>query len=129
MTAESQRRAAALLEVLGVCLAGPVAMVALRRLLGVSLPNPLTNLTAHATNAQLVTASRQLFTLLAIQNAGYFLLAAPINWWYRRRARAAYGLTRAGHSWKTLLLAGIAAAALAEWPVVGVTLANSIHPN
>ena len=129
MTAESQRRAAALLEVLGVCLAGPVAMVGLRRLLGVSLPNPLSNLTAHATNAQLVTASRQLLTLLAVQNAGYFLLAVPLNWWYRRRGRAAYGLTTAGHTWKVLLLAGIAAAALAEWPVVGVTLANSIHPN
>jgi len=84
MTGQSQRRAAALLEVLGVYLAGPLAMFGVRRLLGLSLPNPLNNLTAHATNAELVTASRQMFVLLMFQYASYFMLAAPLNWWYRR---------------------------------------------
>lgn len=87
------------MEVLGIYFAGPVAMVAIRRLFGVSLPNPLANLTVHASNAELLTASRQLFLLLIVQNAGYFLFAVPLNWWYRRRGRAAYGITKAGHSW------------------------------
>jgi hypothetical protein len=31
----------------------------------------------------------------------------PINWWYRRQGRTAYGLTRAGRPWITLILAGV----------------------
>jgi membrane protease YdiL (CAAX protease family) len=126
---KSQRRAAALLEVLGIYLAGPVMMIGLRRVLGVSLTNPLNHLTAHATGAELVIASRQLFALLLFQNSGYFLLAAPLNWWYRRRRPSDYGLTKAGHTWKVLILAGLAAAAFWEWPVVSVALANSFHPS
>ena len=128
MVGKSQRRAAACLEVLGIYLAGPVMMFGLRRMLGVQLTNPLNQLTAHATEAELVTASRQLFTLLLFQNSGYFLLAAPLNWWYRRRGPADYGLTKAGHPWKVLILAGVATAAFWEWPVVSIAVANSIHP-
>jgi len=128
MSAKSQRRAAALLEVLGVYFVGPVIMILLRRLFGWSLPNPLTGLTAHASNASLLTASRQLFALLVVQNAGYFLLAIPLNWWYRRRRLSDFGLTRAGHTWTLLLLAGLAAAAFWEWPVMSVSLVNSLHP-
>jgi hypothetical protein len=129
MVGRSQRRAAALLEVLGIYLAGPVMMIGIRRLLGVSLTNPLNHLSAHATDSELVTASRQLLALLLFQNSGYFLLAAPLNWWYRRRRPADCGLTKAGQTWKMLLLAGLAAAAFWEWPVVSLTLANSIHPS
>jgi len=57
-----------------------------------------------------------MLVLLIFQYAGYFLLIIPISWWRRRRGLAAYGLTRAGHSWKMLLLAGLGAAAFAEWP-------------
>ncbi len=128
MTGKSQRRAAALLEVLGVYLVGPVTVIGLKRLLGFSLPNPLSSLTEHSSDAYLITASRQLFALLVVQNAGYFLLAVPLNWWYRRRRLADFGLTKAGRPWTMLLLAGLAAAAFWEWPVVSVTLANSIHP-
>lgn len=127
MAGKSQR-AAALLEVLGIYLAGPVMMMGLRRVLGISLTNPLGHLTAHATGAELVTASHRLLTLLLFQNAGYFLLAGPLNWWYRRRRPADYGFTRAGHTWKLLLVAGLATAAFFEWPVVGISVVNSIHP-
>ncbi len=129
MADHSRRRAAAVLEVLGVYLTGPVLMLGLRRLFGVNLTNPLNTLTAAASNADLVTASRQLFLLLLVSNSGYYLLAVPLNWWYRRRGWADYGLTRAGHNWKLLLVAGLAAAAFFEWPVVSLTLADSIHPN
>jgi membrane protease YdiL (CAAX protease family) len=86
-------------------------------------------LSAHATNAELITASRQIFILLIFQYAGYFLLIVPLNWWYRRRGAAAYGLTRAGRSWKMLLLAGLAAAALSTWPALGLSLLNSLNPS
>jgi len=129
MNGTSQRRAAALLEVLGVYLCGPVLMLELRRLLGVSLTNPLNNLTAQATGADLMTASRQLLTLLLISNAGYYVLAVPLNWWYRRRKPADFGLTRAGRPWMFLLLAGIGSAAVWEWPILTLNLANALHPN
>jgi hypothetical protein len=35
------------------------------------------------------------------------VLIVPINWWYRRQGRTAYGLTRAGRPWITLILAGV----------------------
>jgi hypothetical protein len=54
MNGISWRRAAALLEVRGVYLAGPLAMFTLRRSLGVQITNPLNNLTVHATKGELV---------------------------------------------------------------------------
>jgi len=122
------RRIAALLEVLGVSLAGPMLMWLVRRLAGISVTNPLTSLSAHVTDAALITASRQIFVLLIFQYAGYFLLIVPIDWWHRRRGAAAYGFTRAGRSWKMLLLAGLAAA-LSAWPALGLSLLNSLHPS
>jgi hypothetical protein len=93
MNGQTRRRGAALFEVLGVSLTGPLLMRGLRQLLGVSVTNPLNNLTAQITNVELITASRQMFVLLMFQYAGYFVLVIPINWWYRRRGPAAYGLT------------------------------------
>lgn len=123
-----ERRVAAILEVLGVYLAGQLVTGLLIRLLGGSPPNPLDNLTVHITNAELISATRQMFVLLMLQYAGYFLLIIPINWWYRRRGAAAYGLTRAGRSWTMLLLAGLATLALTEAPGLIVTSLNAIHP-
>jgi hypothetical protein len=101
-------RTAALLEVLGIYLAGQLATMVLLRVLHIELVNPLETFTADITNSQLLTATRQLFVVLAMQYAGLFLLIIPINWWYRRCGPAAYGLTKAGWSWTTLLAAGVA---------------------
>jgi membrane protease YdiL (CAAX protease family) len=128
MSSQSQRRTTALLEVLGIYLAGPVLMMGIRSLLGLKLTNPLDHLSAHATGSDLVTASGQLLALLLVQNAGYYLLAGPLNWWYRGRRPRDFGLTKAGHPWTMLILAGLAAAAFFEWPVVGISFANSFHP-
>lgn len=124
-----QKRAAALLEVLGVYLCGPVLMLELRQLLGVTLVNPLNNLTAEASGSDLVTASRQLLALLLVSNAGYYILAVPLNWWYRRRKPADYGLTKSGRTWTFLIFAGIAAAAVFEWPILTLNLVNTLHPS
>jgi membrane protease YdiL (CAAX protease family) len=127
MTSQTRRRAAAVLEVLGVSLAGPLLIWGLRRLMGVSVTNPLDSLSVHTTDAELITASRHMFVLLMFQYAGYFLLIFPINWWYRRRGPSSYGLTRAGRSWTALLLAGLGTAALSAWPAVSIELMNVIH--
>lgn len=128
MNSQAETRTAALLEVLGVYIAGGLVTGQLIRLLGGAPPNPLNTLTVHVTNAELITATRQMFVLLMLQYAGYFLLIIPINWWHRRRGTRAYGLTRAGHSFAMLFLAGIATLALTELPGLVVTLANAIHP-
>ena len=127
MKAQSLRRAAALLEVLGVYLAGGIVTSQLSRLSGIQFGSPLGAFTSDITNAELITASRQILVILLMQYAGWFLLVFPIDWWRRRRGPAAYGLTRAGHSWTALLVAGLATAALAEWPVLSVSVADSIY--
>jgi membrane protease YdiL (CAAX protease family) len=126
-TATCRRRTAALLEVLGVFLAGPLLLMGGAQLLGVELVNPLVGLSADITDAELLVASRQLLVLLVLYYASLFVLVVPINWWHRRRGAAAYGLTRAGHGWRTLLLAGVATAGLAMWPLFGVQLADALY--
>ena len=127
MTQLARRRVAALFEVLGIYLAGGIVTGQLIRLLGVSPANPLATFTVGITDTELIAATRQIFVLLVLQYAGWFLLIIPINWWYRRRGPAAYGLTRAGRSWTALLLAGIATAALSQWPSLLVEIVNGIH--
>ena len=124
----ARRRVAALFEVLGIYLAGGIVTGQLIRLLGVSPANPLATFTVGITDTELIAATRQIFVLLVLQYAGWFLLIIPINWWYRRRGPAAYGLTRAGRSWTALLLAGIATAALSQWPSLLVEIATASIP-
>ncbi len=120
-------RMAAILEVLGVYLAGGLVVALLIRLLGLPITNPLASFTVGITDAELLTASRRLLVLLLLQYVGWFVLIIPLNWWHRRRGPAAYGFTRAGRSWTALLLAGLATAGLVEWPVMSVNLANSFY--
>lgn len=132
MSDKSRQRAAALLEVLGVYLTGQLlanflALPLVR--LGVSTADPFETLNAHSTGTELITGAWLMFLRLMLINSGYFLLIIPINWWRRRQGPAAYGLTKAGHSWTTLLLAGLGTAALSTWPVMSVSLANLIHPS
>ena len=124
----TRQRTAALLEVFGVYLAGQLVTSQLIRLLAIRPVNPLNGFTASVTNVALVSAAWQLFVLLALQYAGWFLLIIPINYWHRHRGPAAYGLTRAGHTWTALILAGVATAAVCLWPTLLVDLVNALHP-
>jgi hypothetical protein len=132
MSVQIRRRTAALLEVFGVYLTGAFLSDQVAQLLvrwGVISPqNPLKLLTVHTTNGELLVASRQLLLILILTYGSYFALIIPINWWYRQRGRVAYGLTRAGRSWKALILAALATAALTQWPVLIHTLVDAVHP-
>jgi membrane protease YdiL (CAAX protease family) len=132
MSIQTLRRIAALLEVLGVYLTGPFLQDKIVQLLAhwrlISTANPFDMLTAHTTNDELLVASRQLFLALMLIYGSYFVLIIPINWWYRRRGRTAYGLTRAGRPWKTLIVAAVATAVLTQWPVLIHTLVDALHP-
>ena len=123
------RRYAALFEVLGVFLAGGLVMSQLIRVSGIPVKNSLTELTTRTTGTELITAARELLVLLIFQYAGYFLLIVPIGWWYRRRGPSAYGLTKAGRTWTSLIVLGLATAALSEWVVLGIGVLNSLHPS
>jgi membrane protease YdiL (CAAX protease family) len=129
MNGQAVRRAAALLEVLGVTATGPLLMWGLRQLLGVSIVNPLAGLRADTSDAELLLASGQMLELLMFQYCGYFVLAVPLNWWYRRQGFSAFGLTLAGRHWRSLALAALAAAALSAGPTLMVSFVNSLHPS
>jgi membrane protease YdiL (CAAX protease family) len=125
-----RRRTTAVLEVLGIYLAGQLVTAQLIRFLGVAGVNPLSHFTADVTDAELIDTTRQLVVLLTLQYCGYFLLIIPINWWHRRRGPAAYGLTRGGRSWTMLILAGVAtasAAALFALPASSLLLADAVY--
>ncbi len=129
---QTRRRTAALLEVLGVYLAGAFLNDKIVQLLVhwhlISSTNPFDLLTTHTTDAELLVASRQLFLALLLIYISYFVLIIPINWWHRQRGPAAYGLTRAGRPWKVLILAALACSALTQWPVLVHTLVDAVHP-
>lgn len=126
------RRLAALLEVLGVYIGGAllndwlVAMLTGHHIL--SSQSPFALLTLHATNADLLLASRQLFLALVFIYFSFFVIIVPLDWLRGRRGAATYGLTRAGLSPKALVVAGVVTAALAEWPVLIHTLVDAVHP-
>ncbi len=121
------RRVAAVLEVLGIYLAGGLVTDWIIAALKLQPSNPLPGFRVDISDAALLTASWQLGLLLLLQYAGWFLLIIPINAWHRRRGPAAYGLTRAGASWSALTLAGLGTVALAYWPALGVSFANKFY--
>lgn len=61
MNGQAQRRMAAVLEVLGIYLASDLVTAQLIRLSGVSVTNPLENLSINITGTELIMASRQMF--------------------------------------------------------------------
>ncbi|AXC09726.1 hypothetical protein ACPOL_0345 [Acidisarcina polymorpha] len=126
------KRTAALLEVLSIYLAAGALedkIISLMVHWQFAVPaSPLDLLTAHATDADLLLATRRLLLIWLLQYGSYFLLIIPLNWWYRRRGPAAYGLTRAGNTWGWLLSAGVTAACLSECPVLIHSLVDTVHP-
>jgi hypothetical protein len=89
---KTKRRAAALLEVMGVYLAGAllndriVALVVAHHL--VSPENPFALLTVHASNEDLLVASRQLALAFFFIYFSFFVLIVPLDRWRGRRGPA-----------------------------------------
>ena len=130
--ARATRRAAALLEVLGVYLGGALlndwlVEVLTRRHL-ISSQNPFALLTLRSTNSDLLLASRQLAPALFFIYLSFFLIIGPLDWLRGRRALAVCGLTRAGLSTKALITAGVVTAAISQWPVLIHSLVDAVHP-
>ncbi len=127
---QTQRRIVALFEVFGVYLTGPLIVQLLVRVFGLHLVNPLEKFTVGITDVELITATHQMVTLLMLQYIGYFLLIIPIDWWHRRRGPMVYGLTKAGWSWPTLIVAGfatVAATTLLLSPASTLLMVDSIY--
>jgi membrane protease YdiL (CAAX protease family) len=128
----SIRTLAAVLEVFGIYLvAGALEDKIIELLVHwrlAALASPFELLTAHTTDANLLLASRRLLLIWILQYGSYFLLIIPLNWWRRRRGRNAYGLTRSGHTWGWLVLAGLIAASFSECPVLIHSLVDAVHP-
>jgi membrane protease YdiL (CAAX protease family) len=118
------RRTAALLEVLGVAAAGPLLGWWARKTTGLSIHDPLSTLRADTSGHDLLVGAWWMFVILLFQYAGYFLLAGPLDWWFRRKGPADYGLTRAGIPWPRLGQIAVATAALCAWPLLAFTMAN-----
>jgi membrane protease YdiL (CAAX protease family) len=126
------KRIAALFEVLGIYLAAGLLEDKLIALIShwhlAKIANPFALLTPTTTNADLLLTTRELLLIWALQYGSYFLLIIPLNWWYRRRGPTAYGLTRAGRSWRWLFIAGLCTAFLSACPVLVHTLVDAVHP-
>jgi membrane protease YdiL (CAAX protease family) len=123
----SRRRTAALLEVLGVYLAGSLVTRLFSHALDLHVPNPLATFRVDIGDDELVAASGRYLVLLLLQYAGWFVLLVALDWWRGRRGAAVYGLTKAGRSWTALLVAGGATAALAAWPVFGIAVLDNLY--
>ncbi len=119
---------AAVLEVLGVDVAGQLVMFALATVVGIELRNPLAGLTAQISSPDLLAATRDLGVLLLLQYAGWLLLIVPIGWWHRRRSPAEYGLTKAGAPVATLIVAGVVTFAAGEFAAKALEAVNAVVP-
>jgi membrane protease YdiL (CAAX protease family) len=132
MNPKHQRRLAALFEVLGVFVVGVLLQHFVTGWfvhLGIVSPkNPFDMLSVQMTDNELLVASRCVAFLLITQYLAYFIIIVPLNWWYRQRGPAAYGLTLAGRSLWALILTGVATACLCEWPTLAHTIIDAIHP-
>lgn len=122
-----RRRIAALLEVLGIYLAGSLVTRLLGHVLDLHVPNPLATFRVDIGDDELVTASGRFFILLMLQYAGWFVVLVAMDWWRGRKGAAVYGLTKAGCSWTALLAAGGATVALAAWPVFGIAVLDNFY--
>ena len=111
------RQIAAVLEVIGVYTAGQLVGYLLGLLLGIPFTNPLADLSAQTTPAELLSITGRLASVLFLQYSGWFALAFLVGWWHRRRGPRQYGLTRAGHSMGYIIGAGVVLFAIAELPV------------
>jgi len=122
----------AVLEVMGIYVVGQTLGMVLFAILGslinIPLKNPLLDLTASATQSDLLRITWQLLVLLLCQYGGWMGLIFSIGWWYRRRTSAQYGLTLAGKSLGFYLKTGVVLFAVAEIFTMLLSALNTLVP-
>jgi membrane protease YdiL (CAAX protease family) len=125
-------KATAVLEVMGIYVVGQTLGMVLFAILGslinIPLKNPMLELTASATQSDLLRITWHLFVLLLCQYGGWMILIFPIGWWYRRRTPTQYGLTLAGKSLSFYLKTGVVLFAVAEILTMLLTALNTLVP-
>ncbi len=109
-------RAAAILEVTGVFVAGNIAASYLGQWLGVRSLAPMLESALKAPEPDLVPLTWALLRALAVQYASLLPLAFGIGWWHRRRSPSRYGLTMAGQPLRRLVAIGLLGFCLAALP-------------
>ncbi|MEX0676725.1 MAG: type II CAAX endopeptidase family protein [Pirellulales bacterium] len=122
------RRAAAVLEVLGIYAAGQMLAFLLGAIFRIPLLNPLLTLSPAPTPYELLQVTGQLLKILLLQYSGWFLLVLPIGWWRRRGGAASYGLTLSGRSLGFCLAAGVVLFAVADLPIKALEFIHSLYP-
>jgi membrane protease YdiL (CAAX protease family) len=126
------RKAGAILEVLGIYAAGQLLGMLLFAVLGsllhIPLKNPLLEITASATQSDLLRITWHLLVLLLCQYTGWMASAFAVGWWHRRRTPAQYGLTLAGRSIGFTLKAGVVVFVVAELCAKLLTLLDTLVP-
>ena len=111
-----RRRAAALLEVAGVFVAGNTAASWLGQWLGVRSLGPMLESALKAPEPDLVPLTWALLQALGVQYGCLLPLAFGIGWWHRRRTLSRCGLTTAGHSLPGLVAIGLLGFCLVALP-------------
>lgn len=110
-------KAAALLEVVCVFIAGSAVARYLEPLTGVAPPGKIVGTALAGTNPDFVGLSAGWLKFVFLQYACLLLPAFAIGWWRRRYTRRYYGITRAGHSTVSLLVLGLVTFALVALPL------------
>ena len=121
-------RAAALLEVTGVFVAGNIAASYLGQWLGVRSLAPMLESALQTPAPDLVPLAAALLKALAVQYACLLPLAFGIGWWHRRRPSSGYGLTTADQPFASLVAIGLLGFCVVALPFKGLwILQQHVH--
>ena len=121
-----QARLAALLEVVGVFVAGTVLARWISRGLNLG-PGSLRSLTPGE-QPDFFSLSGTTALNLLLRYGLIFILAFSVGWWHRRRRMAQYGVTMAGHSFRQHVATGLLLFAAAGLPAILLKFLATILP-
>jgi membrane protease YdiL (CAAX protease family) len=122
------RKTAALLEVIGVLIAGNYAAGKLQALLGVTSLGSLFQSVSNTSTPDFVALSVGWLKIMSVQYACLLPTAFAIGWWRRRFGLVHYGVTTAGQSVRLLMLLGFIAFVIIAMPLKLLWIAKRFIP-
>jgi membrane protease YdiL (CAAX protease family) len=122
------RKAAALLEVMGIFIVGIFAVGQLAPLVGIKPLGLLFESAFKSKHPDFIALSIGWLQIMLLQYACWLTPAFAIGWWRRRRGLAQYGLTTAGQPVWRLLGMGLVAFALVALPFKLLLVFNQFIP-